>query len=97
MSAYIILLNWTDQGIRNVKESPNRLDAARQLASTLGVELRDFYLTMGDYDMVAVVEADDDSAAARFALAIGSGGNVRSTSLKAFAETEYRDLIKSLP
>ncbi len=96
MPAYIVLLNWTDQGIRNVKEAPQRLDAARELARQFGVELRAFYLTMGAYDMVCVAEAPDDQAAAKFALASAAGGNVRSTTLKAFTEAEYRDIIGAL-
>ena len=60
MAQYIILINWTDQGIRNVKESPKRLDTARAVAKKLDMELKDFYLTMGDYDMVGHVDAPND-------------------------------------
>ena len=97
MSTYIMLFNYTDQGIRNIKDSPQRADAARELARTCGAEMKDFYLTMGGYDLVVTVEASNDDAVAKFALAVGSSGNVRSTTLKAFTEEEYRGIIEALP
>jgi uncharacterized protein with GYD domain len=96
MVTYIALVNWTDQGIKNVKQSPQRLDAARALATKLKCKLRDFYLTVGSYDMVCVLEAPDDEAAASFLLALGAGGNTRTTTLKAFAEDSYRKIIAGL-
>jgi uncharacterized protein with GYD domain len=96
MARYIMLVNWTDQGIRNVKESPKRLEAARGVAKGLGAELREFYMTMGDHDMVAVIDAPTDEAMAKFALILGGAGNVRTKTLKAFSETEYRAIIGSL-
>jgi uncharacterized protein with GYD domain len=96
MARYILLVNWTDQGIRNVKESPKRLDAARGVAKSLGVEIAEFYMTMGDHDMVLVMEAPNDEAVAKFALRTGSAGNVRTKTLKAFAEAEYRSIVGSL-
>ena len=97
MATYIVLANFTDQGIRNIKQSPGRLDAARELARKLGAEFKDFYLTVGAYDIVCMLEAPDDETAAKFALSIGSLGNVRTTTLKAFPEKEYRDIVKALP
>ena len=76
MATYIALMNWTDQGIRNVRESPKRLDAARKMLEEMGGSFRAFYLTMGEYDMVAVLEAPDDAVVARFALQTGMAGNV---------------------
>ncbi len=96
MAKYIMLANWTDQGIQKVKESPGRLDAARAAARQLGAEITDFYMTMGAYDMVVTVEAPSDDVMAKFVLALGSLGNVRSTTLKAFSEPEYREIIGSL-
>jgi uncharacterized protein with GYD domain len=96
MAKYIMLLNWTDQGIKSVKDSPKRLDAAREAARMTGCELQDFYMTMGAYDMVALVEAPDDTAMAKFALQVAGQGNVRPTTLKAFGETDYRSLIGAL-
>jgi uncharacterized protein with GYD domain len=96
MATYIMLANWTDQGIRNVKDSPGRLDAAKQLCKKHGAEIRQFFMTMGTHDMVAVIEAPGDDAMARIALAIASAGNIRTTTLKAFNEAEYRQLVGSI-
>ncbi len=96
MPTYIGLYNYTEQGIKNVKESPARLDAAKTLATDLGGELKAFYLTIGVYDLVAIVEVPDDEAAAKFALTLSAGGNVRGQTLKAFEETDYRRIISEL-
>ncbi len=97
MATYIMLINYTQQGIESIKESPERLDRAKELPQSLGGEVRDFYLTMGTYDAVAMIEAPDDQTAASFVLAAGSQGNVRTTTLKAFSETEFREIVQSLP
>ena len=96
MAKYIALLNWTDQGIKSIKESPKRVDSVRALAKKNGCEMQDFYMTIGSYDMVAILEAPDDAAAAKLLLTIGSAGNVRSTTLKAFPEDAYRTIVGSL-
>ena len=96
MTTYIVLLNWTEQGVRGVKESPRRLDAAKKQLQEMGGSFKQFFLTMGDYDMVAVCEAPDDAVMARFALTLGMGGNVRSRTLKAFPEAAYREIMASL-
>ena len=97
MATYISLINYTDQGIRNLKESPKRVDAARELLKKIGGELRQLYLTMGAYDLFAVVEAPSDDVMASFSLALGSAGNVRTTTLKAFPEADYRRIVAALP
>ncbi len=97
MSMYILLVNYTPQGIANIKESPDRANAARELARTCGAEMKDFYMTLGAYDIVATVEAPNDQAVAKFVLALGSLGNVSTTTLKAFTEPEYREIIQALP
>ena len=97
MATYIVLINYTDQGIRNIKDSPQRADAARQALSDMGGEMKELYMTMGGYDLVVVSEAPSDDVMAKFALKIGSLGNVRTTTLKAFTEAEYRGIIQSLP
>lgn len=97
MPTYVSLINYTDQGIRNVKDSPKRLDAAKKLLKDMGGELKAFYLTMGGYDIVTVAEAPNDESVAKFVLALASSGNVRTTTLKAFPEAEYRKLIAGLP
>ena len=97
MPTHIMLATYTDQGIRNVKESPKRADAARELAESCGVEMKDLFLTMGGYDLVVLLDAEDDVSMATFALKLGSLGNVRTTTLKAFGERDYRTIIESLP
>jgi len=97
MPTYISLVNYTDQGIRNVKDSPKRLDAAKKLLKDLGGEMKAFYLTMGGYDIVTVAEAPNDETVAKFVLALAASGNVRTTTLKAFPEAEYRKIIAGLP
>ena len=97
MPTYISLVNYTDQGIRNVKDSPKRLDAAKKMLKTMGGEIKDFYLTMGGYDIAIVAEAPSDDVITKFSLASGSLGNVRTTTLKAFPEAEYRKIIGALP
>ncbi|MBZ9922653.1 GYD domain-containing protein [Mesorhizobium sp. B292B1B] len=96
MTTYIILINWTEQGAKNVRDSPKRLDAARTQLGEMGGSFKSFYLTMGEYDMVAVVEAPDDAVLARFALMLATGGNVKTRTLKAFPELAYREIISSL-
>ena len=97
MPTYVSLISYTDQGIRNIKDSPKRLDAAKKLIKDLGGELKGFYLTLGQYDIVTIAEAPSDDAMAKFVLALSSAGNVRTTTLKAFPEAEYRKIIKGLP
>ncbi|MBL0935044.1 MAG: GYD domain-containing protein [Rhizobiaceae bacterium] len=96
MTTYVVLVNWTDQGIRNVADSPKRLDAARKMLADMGGTFRDIWMTMGDYDLVAICEAPDDAIVARFALQMGKGGNVRTRTLKAFPEAAYREIISKL-
>ena len=97
MATFISLVNYTDQGIRRVKDSPDRIDAARQAAAGMGVEIKDIYLTMGSHDIVFIFEAPSDEAAAKFILTVGALGNIRTTTLRAFNEAEFRDLIADLP
>ena len=96
MPLYVILANWTEQGVRSAKDSPRRLDAAKKALKDMGGEFKSFYLTMGDYDIVAVYEAPDDAVAARFNLQLGMLGNIRTRTLKAFPEAAYREIIASL-
>ena len=96
MTSYIVLMNWTEQGAKNVRDSPKRLDAARKQLGDMGGSFKAFYLTMGEYDMVAVVEAPDDAVLARFALMLAANGNLKSRTLKAFPEFAYREIISSL-
>ena len=97
MATYISLLHYTQQGAQNIKESPARLDAAKKTFRAMGAELKQWYLVMGQYDAVVVSEAPDDETAAKLALAIGSLGSIRTETLRAFTEDEYRKLIAALP
>ena len=97
MPTYITLASWTEQGIKNVKESPARLAAFKQAAQSMGCEVKEFYLVTGKYDMVLVMEAPDDEAVAKLSLATGSKGFVRTETLRAFPENEYRALVSALP
>lgn len=97
MPTYITLVNYTQKGIENVKESPQRLEAAKKAFQKLGAKLKEFYLVMGRYDIILVIEAPNDEAIAKIALALGSLGSVRTESFRAFKEDEYREIISSLP
>jgi len=96
MSKYILLLNWTEQGIKSIKESAHRYDAAKELARSVGCTLESIHMTMGAYDLVCMLDAPSDEAAAIFNLKVTSAGAIRSTTLKAFPEAEYRRIISSL-
>jgi uncharacterized protein with GYD domain len=97
MVTFITLVNYTQQGVENMKDSPARLDEAKQAFRAMGGELKAFYLTMGQYDAVVIGEAPDDETAAKLALMIGGRGAVRTETLRAFTEDEYRAIIASLP
>lgn len=96
MPTYVMLANWTDQGARQVKESPKRVDAARKALADMGGEFKSLYMTMGDYDLVVIYEAPDDAVAARFTLLLAQQGAVRTRTLKAFPEAAYREIMNSL-
>ena len=97
MPTYISLLRLTQQGIQNIKESPNRIGAARKAFEDAGGRLRDIFAVTGQYDFVAIIEAPDDESAARMALALGARGNVPSERMRAFTEDEYRRIVSALP
>jgi uncharacterized protein with GYD domain len=96
MPKYIALINWTEQGIRNVKDTAKRAENAKALARKLGGKL-DVHYTMGEYDAVATVEMPSDEAYNRFTLATGALGNVRTKSLKAWTLEEFQKMIDQLP
>jgi len=97
MATYISLMKFTQQGIATIKDAPTRLDSRKETLKALGSELKAIYLTMGRYDFVAIVEAPNDEAAAKAALASGSAGNVTTETLRAFTEDEYRAIVAALP
>ena len=97
MPTYLSLLNWTKEGLEKIKDSPVRLDAARKAIESGGGKLKSFYLLMGQYDMAILVEAPDDATLARINLSLAAQGGVRTETLRAFTEDEYRKIISSLP
>ena len=97
MPTYISLASFTQKGIEQIKEGPERLEAARKEFEALGARIKDFYLVMGQYDMVVIVEAPDDETVAKLALIIGARGTSRTVTLRAFPEADYRRIVSELP
>lgn len=93
MATYIVLANFTEQGIRNVKDTTKRAEAVREAAARFGVTAKDFYWTLGSHDVVAVFEAPDDASMTALGLALGSAGNVRTQTLRAFARDEMERIL----
>jgi len=96
MPTYVMLAHWTEQGMRSIDDSPKRIDAARKQLEDMGGRVLSVYMTMGIYDLVITYDAPDDAVAARFTLLLGKLGNVRTSSLKAFPEEAYRQIVNSL-
>jgi uncharacterized protein with GYD domain len=95
-AARIPLLKYTDQGIRNVKETPKRAEAAKEAAKKFGATIKDIYWTLGQYDVVATIDAPDDASVTAFALSIGMAGNVHTQTLRAFSADEMGRIIARL-
>jgi len=96
MPHFVTLIRYTQQGIANIKESPTRLDAAKKAAQKAGGKIHAWYLTMGRYDAVLISEFPSDDAGAKFTLSIGALGNVTTETLKAFTESEYRNIVSGI-
>ena len=96
MPTYIELVRWTDQGIRNIKEAPQRMDAFKKTIEAAGGKLIAFYFTMGKYDIVTVIDAPSDEALTNIILNTGSKGSVRSETLKAYSEQEFRNILAKM-
>jgi uncharacterized protein with GYD domain len=97
MATYISLIKYTQQGAQNIKESPARFDAAKKVIQSMGADIKQVYLTMGQYDLVIIAEAPDDETIAKFILATGSLGNVSTQTMRAFTEDEFRKIVAGLP
>ena len=97
MATFITLGNITQKGLENLKDQPKRLETFRQLCKSMGAELKGFYMTMGRYDVVVIVEAPNAETALKLDLATAMGGNVRAEARTAFPEEEYRKIISELP
>jgi uncharacterized protein with GYD domain len=96
MATYIVLINFTEQGIRNIKDSPKRAAAATEPARGCGIEIRDIFRTLGAFDRAVLIEAPDDQAVTSWALKVGSLGNVRTRTLRAFRTNEFENLVAKL-
>ena len=96
MATYIVLASFTDQGIRSVKDTTKRADAVKALAKKFGATAKEFFWTLGSYDVVAIFEAPDDASITALGLAIGAAGNVRTQTLRAFSAEEMNRVLAKL-
>ena len=97
MPTFILTLHWTDQGIRSIKDEPKRSKQAHALAKKLGVDLKQVYFTSGDSDSLVIAESSNGDNVAKFAMAVSTLGNVRTSTARAWTLTEYMKLISDLP
>jgi uncharacterized protein with GYD domain len=96
MPTYVTLFKWTEQGVRDVKNAPARFEASKKLTESMGGKILGLYVTMGEYDIVAVTEGPSDEVAAATALSIASKGNAKTTTLRAFTESEFSAIVKKV-
>lgn len=96
MATYIVLTTFTEQGIRGIKETTKRADAVKDAAKKFGVTAKEFYWTLGTYDVVVVFEAPDDASMTALGLAIGALGNVRTQTMRAFSRDEMNGILAKL-
>jgi uncharacterized protein with GYD domain len=97
MPTYVSLIHWTDQGIKKIKDSPKRVEAAKKDLKALGGELKAFYMLQGNYDAMLIFDVPSDEALTKFLLSNGAAGNVRTTTSRAYTEEEHRKHIAALP
>ncbi|MCH6581544.1 MAG: GYD domain-containing protein [Gammaproteobacteria bacterium] len=97
MAIYISLINFTDQGIRNIKQSPERAQAFRDMVEKAGATVKAIYWTLGNYDLVAITDVPDDATAMTLLLTTGSIGNIRTQTLKGFSAEEMAPILAKLP
>ena len=97
MATYVVLAQFTDQGIRTVKNSPQRAGQVAEMAKGFGCDMKEVYWTLGQYDIVAIVDAPDDQSLTAFGFALGSAGNVRTQTLRAFTKSELGAILGKLP
>ena len=93
MATFVVLAGFTDQGVKNVKETISRAEAFKEMAKKAGVTVKDIYWTLGQYDVIALCEAPDDEAATTLSLSVASRGNVRSQTLRAFSFDEMKKIL----
>jgi uncharacterized protein with GYD domain len=97
MPTFISMVNWTDQGFRSVKDAPKRTAAAREAGKKFGVDVKEVFLTSGDFDLLVISEAPHYDNVAKFILTTGMQGNIRSRTIRAWTEPEMAKLISELP
>ena len=97
MPTYILLMNLTEQGAKNIKDAPERVKTTIKAAEAAGSKTTSFYLTMGEYDYIAISESPNDEAAMAQLMAIAAAGNVKTKTLKAFSLDEFGEIVKKLP
>ena len=97
MAIYISLISFTDQGIRNIKQSPERAQAFRDMVEKAGATVKAIYWTLGNYDLVAITDVPDDATAMTLLLTTGSIGNIRTQTLKGFSAEEMAPILAKLP
>lgn len=96
MAMYVVLANFTDQGVRNVKDTVKRADAFRELAKSSGATVKDIYWTLGQYDIVATVDAPDDMVVTALGLTLAKAGNVRTQTLRAFSPADMGAIVSKV-
>jgi uncharacterized protein with GYD domain len=94
---FICMMNWTEQGIHNVKDSPKRAQAAKDLGKKMGVDLKEIYLTSGEFDLVGILETANPDNVAKFMLAIGAMGNLKTRTCRAWTQAEFGKMLSELP
>jgi uncharacterized protein with GYD domain len=97
MPRYVVLIDWTEQGVRSFKDSVDRYEAATGQLEALGVRFADIYWTLGSHDLVGLIDAADDESLAAGLLAVAGAGNIRTTTLRAFTRDEMRGVIDRAP
>jgi uncharacterized protein with GYD domain len=97
MERYVVLMKFTDQGIKDIKNGPKRVDMAAKGLEAMGGKLVDFYLVMGEYDYVVIGDVPSTEVGTAFILALGAAGNVKTTTLRAFNKKEFAEIIKKMP
>ena len=96
MSHYVLLCNYTDQGIRNIKDVPKRRAAAQEIGKRFGVEVKAGFSAMGTYDLILHVEAPSDDALTKWALSVASKGNIRTNTIKVFPTEEFDKIVAAI-
>ena len=96
MPTYVTLFKWTEQGVKDVKNAPARFQASKKLTESMGGKILGLYVTMGEYDIVAVTEGPSDEVASAITLSIASKGNAKTTTMRAFTDSEFSEIVKKI-